>query len=292
MIVNKLHWVASKSADPHIFSDLHERMEKFYSSFEQRDYYQHLNDESHETQNSVSVFANTLVDYILKSGFRNVIEFGCGSGKVYKRLSEQGYKGKYTGVEVAQYVIESNAKAYPNANWKTSTIYSREFPTEEYDLCFAFFVLEHLVYPEKALDNIMRLVKNGGSIMLVFPDFVRSKIVPSQKLGLSIGGSTSDKLRKGKLTDAVITYLEGHSMRKIVGSLQDRIGKFVINTNPVCLMENCKELIPDMDAIHLSNRDDIESWARSRNYQVNYPSGQEGIFCVNAFIEIKKTANQ
>jgi 2-polyprenyl-3-methyl-5-hydroxy-6-metoxy-1,4-benzoquinol methylase len=45
------------------------------------------------------------------------------------------------------------------------------------DLIVSFWTLEHLVWPSRYLDEMLRLCKRGGHLLLAFPDFGNWPIV-------------------------------------------------------------------------------------------------------------------
>jgi 2-polyprenyl-3-methyl-5-hydroxy-6-metoxy-1,4-benzoquinol methylase len=50
-----------------------------------------------------------------------VLEVGCGSGRIYERLFQEGMTAHYTGVEVAESVIANNRKRFSTAAWHVGT---------------------------------------------------------------------------------------------------------------------------------------------------------------------------
>jgi len=155
-------------------------------------------------------------------------------------------------------------------------------------LLHCLFVLEHLIYPDRALAAMLHAVKQGGTIILVFPDFACSGIIPSQKIGLHPGAGAKDKLTKGRIIDAFISYFEGMMMRSALKNINKEYGNFVINTSPYCLDKDCGTLVPDMDAIYIGNKKEVENWARENNCSVQYPMGVDGAMHRIAFMCIKK----
>jgi hypothetical protein len=47
-------------------------------------------------------------------------------------------------------------------------------------------------------------------------------------------------------------------------------------------------LIPDVDAVYLSNKIEIEQWTKSQKHEIYYPYGKEGLLASQCFIAIKK----
>ena len=289
MLINKLKWVSAAKAKSGELETLNKNMSDFYSQMSSRQAYQEIIDEAHNADSDpTSKLANLVVNHIIALGVQDVLEIGCGSGKIYNSLKKSNYTGRYTGVEMAEPVIENNKVLYPDASWYTGSVYEDNKRGTQFDCCLAFFVLEHLIYPEKALKTMLDTLKPGGYLMLVFPDFCHTGIFPSQKVGLTFPVSSKEKLKKLKIADAFITYFEGRMMRKRLRNLNQHYGSFVINVNPFCLSNECKQLIPDIDAVYLSNKTELESWAKKMGHEVYFPNGKEGLLASQSFIVIKK----
>lgn len=289
MIINKLHWVSSSKASKDELESLNRKMSDFYSNMSSRQVYQELNDNTHESLGDpTNILAAHVSDYIIKNNYKSVLEIGCGSGKILSILKGKGFKGGYTGLEMALPVIENNRSRFPEAHWEVGSVYDKCNYQEQFDCCIAFFVLEHLIYPELALQKMLQSVKPGGGLILSFPDFSSSGIFPSQKVGWNAQESTKNKLKALKITDAVVSYLEGKMLRKSLKEVNERFGSFVINTNPFCLNAECKQLKPDMDAVYISNKKEVEVWAKSLGHTVSYPFGSTGMLDTQSLLVINK----
>jgi 2-polyprenyl-3-methyl-5-hydroxy-6-metoxy-1,4-benzoquinol methylase len=289
MIINKLYWVSSSKASKDELERLNKKMSDFYSGISSRQSYQVMIDNAHDGMaDPTNILAAHVSDHIIRSNFKSVLEIGCGSGKILSILKGKGFKGSYTGIEMSLPVINDNKSRFPEAQWEVGSVYDKCNYNEQFDCCIAFFVLEHLIYPELALQKMLQSVKPGGGVILVFPDFSSSGIFPSQKVGWNALESTKNKLKGLKIADAVVSYLEGKILRKSLKEVNERFGSFVINTNPFCLSAECKTLIPDVDAVYLSNKNEIEVWAKSLGHTVSYPFGTDGMLDTQSLLVINK----
>lgn len=107
---------------------------------------------------------NTFVDTIFNRSFDRAIqnlpagralEVGCGRGRWIGRLRERGWNA--AGVDIA-------AAAHPSA---VATASALPFRGDGLDLVLAITVLQHLADKEGALDEIVRVTKPGGHILLI-----------------------------------------------------------------------------------------------------------------------------
>lgn len=98
------------------------------------------------------------------------IELGCGEGFSTERLR------KLLPASVTLDASEYVASLVPLAQAKNKTvnitqesIYELQHAPETYDLVFLLEVLEHLDYPEQALEQIAKILKPGGKLILGVP---------------------------------------------------------------------------------------------------------------------------
>jgi ubiquinone/menaquinone biosynthesis C-methylase UbiE len=121
-------------------------------------------------------------------------------------------------------VIEHNRNRYPEARWTTSSAYRLPLRDDSVDACFSMYVLEHLVCPEKILDEMLRVTKEGGHAILLFPDFLKSGRFVSQQAGFGFG-TAKEKLIQGTLLDTVVTFYDNRlRFPKMLKGLKRRIG--------------------------------------------------------------------
>jgi len=104
------------------------------------------------------------------AGPARAIEIGCGEGFSTKRLADL-LPGSVE-LEASEYVAHMIAKAQANNPGMTVTeesIYELQHADNSYDLVFLLEVLEHLDFPDKGLQELLRVTKPGGYIVLGVP---------------------------------------------------------------------------------------------------------------------------
>src|SRR5262249_37338631 len=144
--------------------DLNRKMISFYSAIASRERYQGMLDSEESMQPQTE---SALERAILAHGHGRVLEFGCGSGRLYERLRTAGFDGAYVGIEMSEAVIVRNRQRYDGATWMTGSVLDLELPDGSFDVVYSYFVLEHCVYPEQVLSRAMRLAKPTGVALLV-----------------------------------------------------------------------------------------------------------------------------
>lgn len=125
-----------------------------------------LNGEMNSSEGKI--YADAALNFISSCGVKltqnKVLEIGCGNGYILSELEKQ--QAICTGIEPGP-----QAAAVNNLNIK---IIRDFFPTdtlkEKFDLILHFNVLEHVADPEKAILEQMKLLNEGGSILLGVPN--------------------------------------------------------------------------------------------------------------------------
>jgi 2-polyprenyl-3-methyl-5-hydroxy-6-metoxy-1,4-benzoquinol methylase len=98
------------------------------------------------------------------------IEIGCGEGLSTKRIAEFLPKGMdLQASEYVKHLIVHAKKNNPKVKITQESAYDLKHKKNSFDLVLLLEVLEHLDYPDKALDEIKRTVKPGGYIIIGVP---------------------------------------------------------------------------------------------------------------------------
>jgi len=280
-------WMSSTAGDQTVLKGLDRRMAAFYGEVARRSRYQAMLDTQEDNPITSDSVASRLLDLIVASGVGTVLEVGCGNGWLYRHLRSKGFGGMYHGVEVAQYMIDRNATRHPGGHWSRGTAYEIGLLDGAVDTCFAFYVIEHLVYPERGLREMLRVVGPGGDLILAFPDFAASGHLASQQTGFS-PGRASAKLRRGRLIDAAVSLFDSrYRVRRLLRSARENVGPFPINTRPICLTHP-EVMEPDVDAVYVASKHEVADWARDQGLRVEYPFGTEGLYHYHAVVRITK----
>src|SRR5439155_8250781 len=163
------HWVSSSNPkeDSRLLA-LSAAMQSFYSQRETREAYQRMVDSEESSQPATE---GALMRAVVDLRPSSVLEVGCGSGRIYQRLRAQGCRSSYTGVELSAEVVRENMRRFPEGNWLCGSGYDLPLRDASQDCVFAYYVLEHCVFPERFLRSLLRVTRPGGSLILAFPDF-------------------------------------------------------------------------------------------------------------------------
>lgn len=96
-------------------------------------------------------------------GKPKILDLCCGTGHLVKELSAIG---DYTGVDFAESMIKHCSVTYPGKRFVLGEAESLPFEDGNFDAVVCFWSFHHLLYPEKALDEIRRVLKPGGFVLI------------------------------------------------------------------------------------------------------------------------------
>lgn len=140
-----------------------EGMNKFYSNLKVVEKY--VDSERIAFYNSV---INLLIDKGIEIEHKNIVDIGCGTGHLLKLIGENFETSNLLGLEYSNSAIEIAKKIYPKATFCQFDIY-KEYP-QKFDVLLCTEVLEHLLYPNKALEACLQMIASEGTLLITVPD--------------------------------------------------------------------------------------------------------------------------
>jgi SAM-dependent methyltransferase len=106
---------------------------------------------------------------LVTPGPNRILDLGCGSGNVGKRLKEQGKAGELIGVELFEDAAAEAARSYNKVF--TGDIETLELPYEKYfDYVICGDILEHLKDPYSVVRRIGGWLKDDGRFICSVPN--------------------------------------------------------------------------------------------------------------------------
>jgi SAM-dependent methyltransferase len=284
----QFRWMSSVTGCAEVLSALHARMSAFYGERDRRECYQEMLGHQEDGPPAEESVRHLMPKYICDLKPACMLEVGCADGRLYRQLRSYGYTGEYVGIDVADYLIRDNQRRHPEAEWRPAKVYDIPFEDNAFELCFSLYVLEHLVYPESALREMIRILRPGGRLVLVFPDIAQSGLLGSQQLGFSPMGTAKERLRDGKFIDALVSLYDSRfRLPRALKKAATEFGPFPVNTSPICLHYPTL-MAPDIDAVYLASKSEVQSWAEQNGLRVEYPCGTHGEFAEQAFMVLTK----
>src|SRR5688500_7389092 len=97
-----------------------------------------------------------------------VLDIGCGRGLLLNKFRERGWdpQGTELSEEAATY-----ARDRLNLPVTTDTLEDARFANDQFDLVILWHVLEHVPDPRATLEEIGRVLKPGGTLLVAVPNF-------------------------------------------------------------------------------------------------------------------------
>jgi ubiquinone/menaquinone biosynthesis C-methylase UbiE len=102
-------------------------------------------------------------DWVAPSPGDRILDVGCGKGHLVKALSELGIES--VGIDLNPNAAD--VAVVPRV--KTMSAINLDFEDESFDAVVSFHSIEHIPRIEDALEEMARVVKHGGKVLLVYP---------------------------------------------------------------------------------------------------------------------------
>ncbi|MEM6830727.1 MAG: methyltransferase domain-containing protein [Bacteroidota bacterium] len=116
----------------------------------------------------------------------NVLEVGCGVGAQTGIISTKNPETKFTSIDLSESSLTKAQKAIhtlgvKNVTFRQADVYDLPFDDDSFDHVFVCFVLEHLSNPVKALLEMKRVLKKGGTLTAIEGDHGSTYFFPESK---------------------------------------------------------------------------------------------------------------
>ena len=99
-----------------------------------------------------------------------VLDVGCGSGWASRILAEYAFNGRVTGIDISDEMIRvarESSRSLPNVDFEIASAEQLPFPDHEFTHAFSMESLYYYRNIPKALREIHRVLKPGGSFVAV-----------------------------------------------------------------------------------------------------------------------------
>lgn len=176
-------------------SYLNPRISKDYISifYPPNEYYVTLVSEDEIYSRKAGIFTKSWIAYTKLFGVSKtmdgmpkgkVLDIGCGTGEYLKLLKEHGWD--ICGIDVNPDAITQAKKRRVKAF--CGELHEAEFPSGFFDLIVMKHSLEHLYDPVRVLEEVYRILKKSGRIMIEVPNFasVESELFRTYWSGLDV----------------------------------------------------------------------------------------------------------
>ena len=110
-----------------------------------------------------------LSDELARFSSGNILEAGCGPGVFLEEIGKNYPQHVVTGIDISANRVEqanTRIEALPNANALQADIYDLPFDNDQFDLIYSRFLFEYLKEPVKAAQELLRVCKPGGTLII------------------------------------------------------------------------------------------------------------------------------
>ena len=118
-----------------------------------------------------------LLDKLIPGKNKTVLDIGCGIGNYLEDLYKRGHK--INGIDIAENMLQTSKerlkKYFEFPPLCRTDIENLPFPDNQFDVVFCVGVLEYLKSDVKSLEQISRVLKPGGFLILTLPNFLSIK---------------------------------------------------------------------------------------------------------------------
>lgn len=103
-------------------------------------------------------------------GCKTMLDAGCGTGHFIAAMARRFTDIKLYGADFSTEGLAVSKKTAPSAEFFMLDLYQLPENHDKYDIVVCSEVLEHLLYPDKALENLKQLTADGGKLLLTVPN--------------------------------------------------------------------------------------------------------------------------
>ncbi len=117
-------------------------------------------------------FYDRLIDLLSSHGAnydeKRVADIGCGTGGLLNAIKTRFQPRSLTGFEYSEKALDIARVKVPGVEFCYFDVY--EGSSSQFDVMFCVEVLEHLLHPDVALRNILRMLAEGGVALVTVPN--------------------------------------------------------------------------------------------------------------------------
>ena len=155
-----------------LFTEPRPKPEEIGKYYQSEEYYSH----QENTSGFIPRIYETVKGFNLKKKYKmatkglskgKMLEIGCGAGDFLKTMEDRGWI--CTGIEPSEHAKEIARKKVKAELLNTQDI--NQLKSERYDLITMWHVLEHVDNLKEEVQQLQRLLKKGGRLVLALPNF-------------------------------------------------------------------------------------------------------------------------
>lgn len=109
-----------------------------------------------------------------------VLELGCGIGSIVNELTDKGCRA--IGTDISNKAIEYGKRKYPNVDLRVAAAEKLDFEDGAFDIVMSFDVIEHLKEVDEHIQEVSRVLTDGGYYVLQTPNKYFNSVFETIKL--------------------------------------------------------------------------------------------------------------
>lgn len=99
---------------------------------------------------------------------KDVCDAGCGTGHLLKYVQDHFKPKSLKGFDYGDSTLKVARQVLPQVSFSTLDLH--EGCNEQFDIVFCTEVVEHLLYPDKGVQNLGKMIRSGGALLLTVPN--------------------------------------------------------------------------------------------------------------------------
>lgn len=120
-----------------------------------------------------------------------ILEAGCGVGAQTKIIAKNNSDSTFVSIDLSTTSLEKAEASIKehnikNVEFKASDLLNLPFKDGHFDHIFVCFVLEHIPHPKEALQELKRVLKSGGTLMVIEGDHGSTYFYPDSLLAQKV----------------------------------------------------------------------------------------------------------
>jgi SAM-dependent methyltransferase len=173
-----------------------------------------------------------------------VLDVGCGPGDNGRHLQT---RVRYMGCDLSSIALRMAREILPQCQFTMCESQELPFASASFDAVLSTYSLEHFVFPEESLDEMWRVCRPGGLVLLISPAYDDPRLLPP---------SVSHWTKQQRIR-IILQQAWRQLKRHLIPSHYD----FACVTQPRVLGEAYQS---DFDAVHLVSAREISNFFRAK----------------------------
>ncbi len=232
--------------------EIREKLKRYYQSADQ-----YVNRISSIDRSAYQEYVSFICRYGRRGSY--LLELGCGPGSSSLMLNQNGFR--VMGLDISPlFLKEAKNKKCEGLEFIAGDILDLPFSNDSFDIVSCFLTIEHLTDVPRALEEMARVTKSRGLIIILSPNLL-SPFNQLNALKNILLKKRNEVLFLGKTNPSLIMV---DFFRNIVISIIKILSSRPHFLYRMPVLENRFNFIPDMDAVYLANPLDLKHWFQKK----------------------------